>query len=40
MQEWDPIEGEIDWLTGKYTYKRERPRRALRRVERSIENAS
>ena len=30
MNEW---EDEIDWLTGEYTYKRDRLRRELRRLE-------
>ena len=30
MDEW---EGEIDWLTGKYTYKKDRLRRQLKRLE-------
>ena len=29
MEETDPMDGEIDWLTGEYTYKRERLIRAL-----------
>jgi len=29
MEEWNPIEDEIDWLTGEYTYKREKLKKAL-----------
>ena len=29
MEEMDPMDGEIDWLTGEYTYKRERLIKAL-----------
>jgi hypothetical protein len=28
MEEWNPIEDEIDWLIGAYTYRREKLRRA------------
>lgn len=33
MDEYNPADDEIDWLTGEYTYKKNRLRRALRRLE-------
>jgi hypothetical protein len=33
MDEWDPCEDEIDWLCGEYTYKKDRLRRELQRLE-------
>lgn len=33
MEDMSPIEGEIDWLTGGYTYKREKLKRDLRRLD-------
>jgi hypothetical protein len=33
MDEWNPVEDEIDWLTGEYTYKREKLRNSIRRLE-------
>jgi len=33
MDDFNPIEGEIDWLTGRYTYKKEKLIRALKRLE-------
>jgi len=33
MNEYNPADDEIDWLTGEYTYKKKRLRRALRRLE-------
>ena len=30
MEEWNPVEDEIDWLTGEFTYKREREKRRLK----------
>ena len=30
MEEWNPMEDEIDWLTGEYTYKREKLEKALK----------
>jgi len=29
MEDWNAIEGELDWLTGGYTYKREKLKKAL-----------
>jgi len=26
MEQWDPAEDEIDWLTGEFTYKRDKER--------------
>ena len=34
MDACNPVDDEIDWMTGKYTYKKERLKRALRRLER------
>jgi len=33
MDDWDPVEDEFDWLTGKYSYKKERLRRSLELLE-------
>ena len=33
MDEWNPVEDEIDWLTGEYTYKRDKIKREKRRLE-------
>ena len=30
MDEWDPVEDEIDWLTGEYTYKKEKMKNCMR----------
>ena len=34
MDAYNPVDDEIDWLTGKHTYKKEKLKRALRRLER------
>ena len=33
MEEWDPADEGLDWLTGEYTYKRERLKRALKALD-------
>jgi hypothetical protein len=30
MDEWDSVDDGIDWLTGEYTYKKEKIRKALK----------
>ena len=32
MEEWDTIDEGLDWLTGEYTYKRKRLKRALKAI--------
>jgi hypothetical protein len=34
MDECDPIDDELDWLTGEFTYKRENLRRAINSISR------
>ena len=33
MDEWNTVEDEIDWLTGEYTYKKEKLRSVIRSLE-------
>jgi hypothetical protein len=33
LEDLDPCDDEIDWLTGKYTYKKDRLRREIERLE-------
>ena len=37
MEEWNPMEDEIDWLTGEYTYKQEKLKKALQNSKESCE---
>jgi hypothetical protein len=33
MDEWDPVDDEIDWLTGKYTNKLQKLKTAIQKLE-------